>query len=306
VPVVRVQQPFAIAPHLVEDGTVTVPDGPAFAAAVDLVASGSVVALTGAGLSTDSGIPDYRSPNSRPRTPMTISEFRSGQVARQRYWARSHLGWQRMRAAAPNGGHVALAALENAGYLDDLITQNVDGLHQQAGSRRVVDLHGRIDAVICLNCGQITPRLELHRRLDQLNPGFGRDVDLISAPDGDMELEETRHFRVAACVRCAGILKPHVVFFGESVPKALVQRCFAAVDAADALLVAGSSLTVMSGLRFVRHAKRRGIPVVIVNCGVTRGDELADWKINAGCTPTLSAIAELLGVDFGLRLAPSP
>jgi NAD-dependent SIR2 family protein deacetylase len=270
-------------------------DERAFAAAVDMFAGGSVVALTGAGMSTDSGIPDYRGPGSPVRAPMTISDFRSGPAAQQRYWARSHLGWQRMGAAAPNPGHLALAALEQAGYLTDLITQNVDGLHQQAGSRRVVDLHGRVDEVICLGCGQITPRVELHRRLDEMNPGFGARLDLVSAPDGDVEFEDTAGFKVAACLRCAGVLKPHVVFFGDSVPKPTVGHCFEVVDGAAGMLVAGSSLTVMSGLRFVRHARRRGIPIVILNRGATRGDDLADWRIDAGCSPTLTALAAELG-----------
>jgi NAD-dependent SIR2 family protein deacetylase len=200
-----------------------------------------------------------------------------------------------MGTAIPNRGHVALAALESAGYVSELITQNVDGLHGQAGSRRVVDLHGRVDEVICLNCGQITPRFELQRRLDELNPGFGDDLDLVTAPDGDVEFDDTAGFRVAACIRCSGALKPNVVFFGDSVPKPVVQHCFDAVDQASALVVAGSSLTVMSGLRFVRRARRRGIPIVIVNRGATRGDELADWKIDAGCSPTLAGLAAQLG-----------
>jgi NAD-dependent SIR2 family protein deacetylase len=270
-------------------------DERAFAAAVDMVAAGSVVTLTGAGLSTDSGIPDYRGPGAPVRAPMTISEFRSGAVAQQRYWARSHLGWRRMGTAAPNAGHFAIAALEGAGYLTELITQNVDGLHQQAGSRRVVDLHGRIDEVICLNCHQITPRIELHHRLEQLNPDFGAELDLISAPDGDVEFDDTSGFRVAACRRCSGPLKPNVVFFGDSVPKSTVQHCFSAVDAAQGMLVAGSSLTVMSGLRFVRYARRRGIPVVIVNRGATRGDDQASYKIDAGCSQTLTDLAHQLG-----------
>jgi len=273
----------------------TAHDGRAYAAAVDMLAGGSVLALTGAGMSTDSGIPDYRGPGSPTRAPMTISEFRSGPAAQRRYWARSHLGWQRIGTAIPNRGHLALAALEQAGYLGELITQNVDGLHQQAGSGRGVDLHGRIDEVICLTCGQITPRVELHRRLDNLNPGFGGNLDLVSAPDGDVEFEDTSTFRVATCMRCSGVLKPHVVFFGDSVPKATVAHCFQAVDNAAGLLVAGSSLTVMSGLRFVRHARRKGIPIVIVNRGSTRGDELADWKIEAGCSPTLGELAAQLG-----------
>lgn len=267
----------------------------AFAATVDLLAAGSVVVLTGAGMSTDSGIPDYRGPGAPVRAPMTITEFKSGPVAQQRYWARSHLGWQRMGTAVPNDGHRALAALEHAGYVDGLITQNVDGLHQQAGSRQVVDLHGRIDEVVCLNCGQVTSRLELHSRLDALNPGFGADLDLASAPDGDVEFDDTAGFRVAACRRCSGVLKPNVVFFGDSVAKPLVQECFSRVDSAAGLIVSGSSLTVMSGLRFVRHARRRGIPVVILNRGVTRGDDLADFKLDAGCSPTLRGLCDQLG-----------
>ncbi len=283
---------LAGAPH---DVRAAGSDERAFAASVDLVAAGSVLVLTGAGLSTDSGIPDYRGPGAPVRAPMTITEFCSGPVAQQRYWARSHLGWQRMGTAVPNAGHHALAALENAGYLGELITQNVDGLHQQAGSRRVVDLHGRIDEVICLNCGQVTPRLELHHRLEKLNPGFGAALDLISAPDGDVEFDDTTGFRVAACRRCSGPLKPHVVFFGDSVPKPTVQHCFSAVDAAAGLLVAGSSLTVMSGLRFVRYARRRGIPIVILNRGATRGDDLATYRIDAGCSQTLTELAGRLG-----------
>lgn len=272
----------------------TVPDERAIAVAVDLLAAGSVVVLTGAGMSTDSGIPDYRGPGAPVRAPMTITEFKSGPVAQQRYWARSHLGWQRMGTAVPNDGHRALAALEHAGHVDALITQNVDGLHQRAGSRQVVDLHGRIDEVICLDCGLITTRQELHDRLDALNPGFGEHLALASAPDGDVEFDDTAGFRVAGCRRCTGVLKPNVVFFGDSVAKPLVRQCFSTVDAAQGLLVAGSSLTVMSGLRFVRHARRRGIPILIVNQGPTRGDDLADWKLRAGCTPILQALCEAL------------
>lgn len=295
-PVVRSsQQSVAPAYPAADAGVPAVPFERAFAAAVDLLATGSVVVLTGAGMSTDSGIPDYRGPGAAVRTPMTITEFKSGAVAQQRYWARSHLGWQRMGTAVPNAGHRALAALEHAGHVDALITQNVDGLHQQAGSRQVVDLHGRIDEVVCLNCGQITSRLELHHRLAALNPGFGANLELASAPDGDVEFDDTTEFRVAGCRRCSGVLKPNVVFFGDSVAKPLVQQCFSAVDAAEGMLVAGSSLTVMSGLRFVRHARRRGIPIVILNQGPTRGDDLADWKLAAGCTPTLQALCEQLG-----------
>ena len=252
------------------------------------------VVLTGAGLSTDSGIPDYRGPDSTPRSPMTYQEFVSGHNAQQRYWARSHLGWQRMGLARPNRGHAATARLQHAGSVRGLITQNVDGLHGEAGARPVIDLHGRIDEVLCLLCRQITPRVELHGRLTDLNPAFGRQVDVTTAPDGDVEFEDTEHFVLAACRSCDGPLKPHVVFFGENVPRERVEVSYRAVDEAQAMLVAGSSLTVMSGLRFVRHAARRGIPIVIVNRGVTRGDPLAVLRVNAGCSQTLSALAELL------------
>ncbi len=253
-----------------------------------------LVVLTGAGLSTDSGIPDYRGPDSPPRTPMTYQEFVSGHGARQRYWARSHLGWELMGLARPNRGHAATTALQRAGAVAGLITQNVDGLHGAAGARPVIDLHGRIDEVLCLGCRQITPRRELHERLTDLNPDFGRHVDVTTAPDGDVEFTDTGCFVLAACRSCDGPLKPHVVFFGENVPRDRVDVSYRAVDQAEAMLVAGSSLTVMSGLRFVRHAARRGIPIVIVNRGVTRGDPLATMRVDAGCSETLTALADLL------------
>jgi NAD-dependent SIR2 family protein deacetylase len=253
-----------------------------------------VVALTGAGMSTDSGIPDYRGPDSPPRSPMTYDEFASGATAQQRYWARSHIGWQRMGQARPNSGHRAVASLEAAGVLAELITQNVDGLHQQAGSRAVIDLHGRIDEVICLGCRVVSGRDDLHQRLDALNPGFGHAAGVTTAPDGDVDFEDTAGFRLAPCLDCGGPLKPHVVFFGENVPRDRVDRAYRAVDHAEALLVAGSSLTVMSGLRFVRHVARAGTPIVIVNRGITRGDPLATCRIDAGCSETLTALVGLL------------
>ena len=260
-------------------------------AAADLLAGRRLIVLTGAGLSTDSGIPDYRGPDSPPRSPMTYDEFVSGPRAQRRYWARSHVGWQRLGSARPNGGHRALAALESAGVVRTLITQNVDGLHRAAGSRAVIDLHGRIDQVICLRCGDLTDRLDLHHRLDAANPDFAEPTDVRTAPDGDVELEDTSGFRLVACRRCGGTLKPDVVFFGENVPKARVEQVYAAMDAGGALLVAGSSLTVMSGLRFVRHAAKLGWPIVIVNRGITRGDPLATCRIDAGCSQTLAALA---------------
>jgi NAD-dependent SIR2 family protein deacetylase len=272
---------------------VDVLEPPALDRALGVLARRPLVALTGAGLSTDSGIPDYRGPGSPRRTPMTYQEFLSGEAAQLRYWARSHVGWARMAHAAPNTGHQALAALERCGALHGLITQNVDGLHRAAGSRAVIDLHGRIADVVCVRCGERGTRAALQERLAALNPGFvdaaGGAVE--AAPDGDAELAAVDGFRLAWCTGCGGALKPDVVFFGENVPRERVARAYAMVDAAEALLVAGSSLSVMSGLRFVRHAHKAGIPVVIVNRGSTRGDELAAVRVEAGCSETLAAVA---------------
>ena len=270
------------------DLTVDVPE----LAVPDVLLGDRLVVLTGAGLSTDSGIPDYRGPGSPSRQPMTYQEFVSGPEARQRYWARSHLGFGRMRRAQPNDGHRALARLDP----DLLITQNVDGLHEAAGSRRLVALHGRIADVVCLSCRGTTSRARLEERMARANPDFAeRHGGVASRPDGDVDLDDTTGFVVPDCDGCGGVLKPDVVFFGENVPPARVQRCYDAVDAltpGDALLAVGSSLTVMSGLRFVRRAVRAGVPVVIVNRGSTRGDELATVKLDAGCSEFLTALAE--------------
>jgi NAD-dependent SIR2 family protein deacetylase len=264
--------------------------------ALALLAGRRFLALTGAGVSTDSGIPDYRGPNSPARTPMTFSEFVSGPQARQRYWARSHLGWSRMRRAEPNGGHRALAALEAAGRVRMLITQNVDGLHEAAGSRAMCALHGRIADVVCLDCRRQTSRAALHARLTNLNPGWAdRHADVAVRPDGDVDLTDTAGFVVPACESCGGVLKPDVVFFGENVPKPRVERCYAAVDAlapdSDVLVVLGSSLTVMSGFRFVRRAAKLGVPVLIVNRGRTRADDLATLAVEHGTTEFLIRLA---------------
>lgn len=223
---------------------------------------------------------------------MTYQEFRSGPAARQRYWARSHLGWRRMRSAEPNPGHLALARLEP----ELLITQNVDGLHERAGSRRLVALHGRIAEVVCLDCTAVSDRERLHHRMERLNPEWrDRHRDVVSRPDGDVQLDDTEGFAVPDCEACGGMLKPHVVFFGENVPADRVERCYAAVEALRAgdgvLLVAGSSLTVMSGLRFVKRAARNGTEVAIVNRGPTRGDELATYRLQVGCSEFLSELA---------------
>jgi NAD-dependent SIR2 family protein deacetylase len=260
--------------------------------ALDLLAARPLVVLTGAGLSTDSGIPDYRGPGSPARMPMTYQEFVSGPVARQRYWARSHVGWGRMKRADPNDGHRALARIAP----DLLITQNVDGLHERVGTPRLVALHGRIADVVCLSCRVTSTRAALQERLGALNPGYAdRHAAVEVRPDGDVALEDTADFVVPGCDGCGGVLKPDVVFFGENVPASRVERCYAAVDAlADnggVLLVAGSSLTVMSGLRFVRRAAKAGTPVVIVNRGETRGDPLATYKVDAGCSEFLDALA---------------
>lgn len=265
---------------------------PTYDAALALLAGRPLVLLTGAGLSTDSGIPDYRGPGSVARSPMTYQEFVSGPVPRQRYWARSHLGWGRMRHASPNPGHAAVATLDPV----LLITQNVDGLHEQSGSRRMVALHGRIADVVCLGCRTGSSRVRLHERLSALNPGFDRHHASVQVlPDGDVALDDTSGFVVADCETCGGDLKPDVVFFGENVPAHRVERSYAALDAlgdtGGALLVAGSSLSVMSGFRFVRRAAEQGIPVVIVNRGSTRGDVLAAYAVHAGTTPFLTALA---------------
>jgi len=263
---------------------------PAEAQALDLLASRPLVVLTGAGLSTDSGIPDYRGPGAPARAPMTYQEFVGTPEAQQRYWARSHLGWQRMGRAEPNAGHHALAALDP----QLLITQNVDGLHEAAGSRRLVPLHGRVADVVCLTCRTTSSRAALERELDALNPGWlERHGWVESRPDGDVDLDDTHDFVVPRCP-CGGPLKPDVVFFGENVPSERVARCYAAVEAlgADgALLVAGSSLTVMSGLRFVKRAAQGGTPIVIVNRGVTRGDALASYKLEVGCSEFLTELS---------------
>ncbi len=262
-----------------------------------LLAAGDVVALSGAGISTDSGIPDYRGPTGERRRhpPMTYREFVSDHAARRRYWARSQVGWRYVTRARPNPAHVALADLERGGWISGLVTQNVDGLHPAAGSRAVVELHGNLARTVCLDCGDVRTRRELADRLDALNPGFAAAPSRL-APDGDADLlsEAERGFVVAPCMTCGGVLKPDVVFFGESVPRDRVARSFAMVHAARALLVVGSSLTVMSGYRFVIRARKLGTPVAIVNRGPTRGDEDAALRIDDGLADVLPRLAAAL------------
>ncbi len=268
------------------------------APALHLLDGRPLLVLTGAGISTDSGIPDYRGPGSPARTPMTYQEFVSGPRAQRRYWARSHLGWARMGTAQPNAGHRRVAALEASGRTTLTITQNVDGLHEAAGSRILCALHGRVADVICLGCGATTTRAALADRLDALNPDWReRHRHVASRPDGDVELDDTEDFVVPGCATCGGVLKPDLVFFGENVPRPRVERCYAAGDELPgldgALLVLGSSLTVMSGFRFVRRAARLGVPVVIVNRGATRADDLATVKLHAGTSEFLAELSEV-------------
>lgn len=272
----------------------------------DFVASAQrLVVLTGAGCSTESGIPDYRSPGGAwtRHKPIYYSAFVRSAEVRRFYWARSFRGWQRFVAARPNHAHHALASLERHGKVHQLITQNVDDLHQEAGSRAVVQLHGRNRLVVCLDCGGEFARARVQERLAELNREWlasapwerlrGEEADF--APDGDAEIarELVGEFQVPPCDRCGGVLKPAVVFFGESVPREKVDYSMQRVDEADALLVVGSSLTVWSGFRFVRRASERRIPIAILNIGPTRGDELAQVKVEAKCGEVLSDVARV-------------
>ena len=277
----------------------TVSGWAALDALADLIADGDVVVLSGAGLSTDSGIPDYRGVTGslRRHTPMTYQTFLGEPLGRHRYWARSFVGWRQMRAARPNDGHRAVAGLQDAGLLSGVITQNVDGLHQAGGARDVVELHGGLDRTVCLCCGDVADRGALDERLTAANPHFGPRVDEIN-PDGDAELpaEVLDGFVMVHCLACgAGPLKPDVVFFGETVPRDRVEHCFGLVEEAGSLLVLGSSLTVMSGYRFVLRATKLGIPVGIVNVGPTRGDAKADVRVDAPLGEVLPELAARLG-----------
>ncbi|MFJ4715951.1 NAD-dependent protein deacetylase [Streptomyces sp. NPDC088785] len=277
-------------------------------AVVGAVRAGGVVVLSGAGLSTESGIPDYRGEHGslRRHTPMTYQDFLGGEEARQRYWARSQLGWRAMTRADPNAGHRAVTALTRAGLVTGVITQNVDGLQQASGAEHVVELHGSLSRVVCLRCGRTSDRAELDRRLRAANPGFEAVAERHRAarvnPDGDVELPEAavREFRIVPCAACGtGVLKPDVVFFGENVPPERVARCRDLVDGAATLLVLGSSLTVMSGLRFVRRAADAGIPVLIVNQGPTRGDRWATGRVDL-------PLGEALTTVVAETVAPGP
>ncbi|OBB93789.1 NAD-dependent protein deacetylase [Mycobacterium sp. 852002-30065_SCH5024008] len=265
---------------------------------VALLAGRRLAVLTGAGLSTDSGIPDYRGPDSPPSNPMTIRHFTSDPAFRQRYWARNHVGWRHMDDTMPNAGHRALAALERASVVTGVVTQNVDLLHTKAGSENVVNLHGTYARVVCLGCGYTMSRAALAEQLETLNPGFAERAEAVGglavAPDADAVVADTTSFRYLDCPCCGGMLKPDIVYFGESVAKEVVDQAYSLVDEADALLVTGSSLTVFSGYRFVRHAAALGRPIAIINRGRTRGDDLATVKVDGGCSELLTLLADEL------------
>ncbi|MET9370906.1 NAD-dependent protein deacetylase [Streptomyces griseoflavus] len=265
----------------------------------DALVAGGVLVLSGAGISTESGIPDYRGEGGSlsRHTPMTYQDFTGSPQARRRYWARSHLGWRTFGRARPNAGHRAVSAFGRQGLLSGVITQNVDGLHRAAGSEGVVELHGGLDRVVCLTCGALSPRAVLAARLEEANAGFAPVAAGIN-PDGDADLtdEQVGDFQVVPCTVCGGVLKPDVVFFGENVPPQRVEHCRSLVRAATSLLVLGSSLTVMSGLRFVRQAAEAGKPVLIINRDPTRGDRHARTRIALPLGAALTAVADRLGV----------
>ena len=259
---------------------------------------GSCVVLTGAGVSTDSGVPDYRGRHAQRGSPMQLADFVASAEHRRRYWARGYQGWAAMGVARPNRGHHAIAAWEDADWpcrLTGLITQNVDGLHASAGSEHLVELHGRIHDVICLDCGEVSSRHRMQDRMARANPG----VEVAAwrghpelRPDGDAVVADWEDFVVPPCSGCGGVLKPDVVFFGETVPRHRVDRAREWIDATEAVLVAGSSLSVMSGLRFVRQAAARGLPIIIINHGATRGDDLSTVRLDGPVSDLLEALVE--------------
>lgn len=258
--------------------------------ALDILHGRAIAVLTGAGISTDSGIPDYRGQGTVRRTPMTFQQFLGSEDSRSRYWAGSHLGWRRFTAARPNAGHRALSALERKGAVAGVVTQNVDGLHRQAGSYRVVELHGSMGSVVCVKCGQEFGRSEIAERLAEANPWLELPTEVVLQPDGDVDTDRLSGFRIPSCADCGGILKPDVVFFGELVPRPRFHAAIDLVKRSDALLIAGSSLAVNSGVRLMDHAIRRGLPVVILNRGETKGDRRATVRLEGGTSELLAAL----------------
>ena len=262
--------------------------------ALPLLEGRSIAVLTGAGVSTDSGIPDYRGEGAPARTPMTFQQFMVDAQYRKRYWAGSHLGWKHFDAARPNTGHLVLAELEASGHVNGVITQNVDGLHLRAGSQRVVDLHGTMDKVRCLTCGQTFARAGVADRIAAANPWLEEvRADEVN-PDGDASPAAFDDFITPDCKVCGGVLKPDIVFFGEFIPVEKFGEASALVKKADALIVAGSSLVVNSGIRLIEQARRRHIPLVVINRGVTKGDTQAAVKIDAGTSEVFLTLQERL------------
>ncbi|GAA1950099.1 Sir2 family NAD-dependent protein deacetylase [Microbacterium deminutum] len=277
--------------------TVTELDAAATDAVSEAVAALSgrrIAVLTGAGVSTDSGIPDYRGQGAPARTPMTVDQFFASDAARRRYWVGSHLGWRAFAAAQPNGGHLAIADLETRGIATGVITQNVDGLHVRAGSRRVVELHGTMRRVFCTHCGQVFDRRDLAERVESDNPWIRIPENIALGPDGDVRPETTEGFRVPVCTVCGGMLKPDVVFFGEFIPAAKFRDAEQLVQGSEALVIAGSSLVVNSGIRLLERARRRRLPVVIINRGATRADARATVKVDAGTSEVLAVLGAAL------------
>lgn len=275
------------------------PDLPERAAALaDLLRDRRATILTGAGISTPSGIPDYRGPDSPARTPMTFQQFVGDPAFRRHYWARNHLGWRHMEAARPNAAHRLLADWERRGLVAGVITQNVDLLHLKAGSRRIVDLHGSYAVVTCLGCGMRQSRWALHEQLELLNPGFAEHMTSLGAievaPDADAVLSDTAGFTMVDCRRCSGVLKPDIVYFGENVPAHRVHEANALVDSADLVVVVGSSLTVRSGYRFVRRAATTDTTVAVVNRGHTRAHAEAALTVDGDCVEVLGLVERAL------------
>lgn len=272
------------------------PTGHTIEYAAEVVRGRPLCILTGAGISTDSGIPDYRGEGAPKNHPMTFTEFMGSEARRRRYWMGAHLGWMRFHHARPNEGHLAIAALEEAGMATGVVTQNVDGLHHDAGSKRVVDLHGRLDRVRCMDCGQSYARSAIESQISHENPGFIDAVDEnLIRPDGDVEVPEGIDFVVPRCDLCKGVLKPEVVFFGEFVPGSVFRHAQALLAQSGALVVAGSSLVVNTGMRLVSQAKKRRLPIVVINRGPTRADQVATVRIEGGTSESLSALRQAVG-----------
>ncbi len=263
--------------------------------AAELLRGRRIALLTGAGISTDSGIPAYRGEGARTRSdPMTIQRYLSDETARRRYWVGGHLGWRAFAQAEPNAGHLALAAMEAAGAVSGVITQNVDGLHLRAGSSHVIEVHGTMRRVLCLHCGQVFDRRDIATQIEEANPWITVPENVALAPDGDVLPESTDGFVVPVCTVCEGMLKPDVVFFGEYVPPDRFRAAESLLRSSSAMIVAGSSLVVNSGVRLVERARRRSIPLIIINREPTRADAWADLTLAAGTSEVLPALQELL------------